>query len=116
MAELLATATPAVVVPFVADGQYEQTRRAELLAGRGRVQLLMPDELTDIRLAAALQRALASRPDGAVEADLSGAAAAAAAIRARFAPDAQQSDALAQYSHSDELAGSNAGLDEDSRR
>ena len=51
-----------------------------------------------------------------MEADSSGAAAAAAAIRARFAPDAQQSDALAQYLRSDELAGSNAGLDEDSRR
>lgn len=116
MAELLATATPAVVVPFVADGQYEQTRRAELLAGRGRVQLLMPDELTDIRLAEALQRALASRPDGTAEADLSGAAAAAAAIRAHFAPDARQPDALAQDLRSDELAGSNADLDADSRR
>jgi predicted glycosyltransferase len=37
--DLLSVPTPAVLVPFLADGQFEQTHRARLLAERGRVHV-----------------------------------------------------------------------------
>ena len=57
VAELLSTNTPAVIVPFVASGQSEQTRRAQLLAARGRVVVVMPAMLTSTSLGAAVARA-----------------------------------------------------------
>ena len=57
--ETLAFADRAVVVPFATDRETEQTRRAELLAERGMIQMVPAGELDGPRLAAAVERALA---------------------------------------------------------
>jgi predicted glycosyltransferase len=78
--ELLAAGARAVLVPFAAAGETEQTRRAELLAGRGLAQVVVEPELTPARLAEAIDRALAAPPPARGALDLGGAAAAAEAI------------------------------------
>ncbi|MCZ4281150.1 glycosyltransferase [Kiloniella laminariae] len=57
--ETLAAETPAIVVPFAAEGQSEQTTRAELLAARGVLQILMERDLTPSALATAIDQCLA---------------------------------------------------------
>ena len=59
--ETLAFADRAVIVPFATARETEQTRRAELLAQRGMVQMVKESELDGPRLAAAVERALAGR-------------------------------------------------------
>jgi predicted glycosyltransferase len=60
--DLLTARCPAVLVPFAAGAETEQTQRAELLAQRGLAQLVREDELTPDRLAQALDRALTMPP------------------------------------------------------
>jgi predicted glycosyltransferase len=75
--EILAVGARAVVVPF-ADGQEsEQPLRARLLADRGLVQAVAPQELTPARLAAAIDAAAAMAAPSAGIFNLGGAATAA---------------------------------------
>jgi len=70
MAELLACATPAVVVPYAEAEEMEQRIRAECLRRLGRVAVVDEDELTPAALARAADRA--ARLDTRIEADLDG--------------------------------------------
>jgi predicted glycosyltransferase len=80
--ELIAARARAVVVPFAAPSESEQTQRARLLAARGLVTLVEPASLTPQVLADAIDAA-AERPRPAAGAiDLDGAAATARLIRA----------------------------------
>lgn len=74
--EILASRTPAVIVPFAEGQESEQTDRARLLADRSLLRLLPAAELHPARLAAEIDRAaeLALPPLGI---DLEGAAHAA---------------------------------------
>jgi predicted glycosyltransferase len=53
--ELLAAGSRAVVVPFAEGGETEQPIRARLLAARGFLAVVEPEELTPERLAAAIE-------------------------------------------------------------
>jgi predicted glycosyltransferase len=59
--ETLACADRAVIVPFATGRETEQTRRAELLAARGMIELVHAHALDGASLAAAVERALAGR-------------------------------------------------------
>jgi predicted glycosyltransferase len=72
IAEVLATSTPAVVVPISVPGQSEQARRAELLAKRGRAVVVGQDKLSPAALLRAIRQAMAL-PVTASSADLDGA-------------------------------------------
>ncbi len=73
--DVLAAGCPAVLVPFAAGAETEQTDRARLLAARGLVHPVEEADLTPARLAAAVTAALAAPPpprpaiamDGAAE-------------------------------------------------
>jgi predicted glycosyltransferase len=67
--ELLAARVPSVLVPFVADGETEQSVRCRALASRGLAQVVT--ELTPQSLAAAIDNA--RRPPGDLHIDLGGA-------------------------------------------
>ena len=71
--ETLQARTRAVLVPYAAGGESEQTLRAQLLAERGLVEMVEEKALTPHALAAAIDRAAARPrpPEGAV--DLAGA-------------------------------------------
>lgn len=60
--ETLAAGTPMVLVPFAADGEDEQTRRARELAARGFARLLPEEALTAERLARAVDAAATAPP------------------------------------------------------
>ncbi len=60
--EVLAAGVPAVVVPFAAGSETEQSLRARLLAGRGALTLVAEAALTPASLAAAVAAALARGP------------------------------------------------------
>jgi predicted glycosyltransferase len=79
--ETLQARARAVLVPFAAGGEVEQTARARLLEERGLVQVVDEAVLSPATLAAAIDRAAAApRPaPGAV--DLGGAQASAALLR-----------------------------------
>lgn len=77
--ELIATRTPAVVVPFAEGQESEQSLRAGLLAEKGVLEVLAPDGLTPAALAAAIDRAAAKGP-AAIEIDLDGARKSAALL------------------------------------
>jgi predicted glycosyltransferase len=55
--EILASRTPAVIVPFAEAGESEQTDRARLLHAKGLLRLLPAPELDAARLAAEIDRA-----------------------------------------------------------
>jgi predicted glycosyltransferase len=55
--EILASRTPAVVVPFAEGGESEQTDRARLLHEKGLLRLLPAAELSPMRLAEEIDRA-----------------------------------------------------------
>ena len=57
MTEILAAKVPAVVVPFVGDGETEQTARAEIWAARGRVTIATENDLSPATMAAAVNAA-----------------------------------------------------------
>jgi predicted glycosyltransferase len=74
--EILASRTRAVVVPFAAEGQTEQTLRAGRFAERGWLHMLAEEGLTPARLAAAIDDAwTAPRPEPYLQLDGAGATA-----------------------------------------
>jgi predicted glycosyltransferase len=73
---VLQAGVPALVVPFAADGEDEQTRRAERLARLGAVRVLDPAEVSVERLAAELEALARFRPRR-LAVDLDGAARSA---------------------------------------
>ena len=75
--EILATRTPAVIVPFAEGEESEQTDRARLLADKGLLHLLPQGTLTPQRLAAAID---AATPPPVLAIDLAGAARTAELI------------------------------------
>ncbi|HEY1259766.1 MAG TPA: glycosyltransferase, partial [Stellaceae bacterium] len=60
--DLLAARCPAVLVPFAAARETEQTLRAEKLAARGIVEIVAERKLTPDRLAEAIGRAITRAP------------------------------------------------------
>jgi predicted glycosyltransferase len=79
--DILVTGVRAVLVPFAAEGETEQSLRARLLAERGRVQVADEATLTPESLAAAINEAL-FRPTPALEGlALDGAAKTARMLR-----------------------------------
>ena len=57
MTEILGAKISAVVVPFVGDGETEQTARAEIWAARGRVTIATENDLSPATMAAAVNAA-----------------------------------------------------------
>lgn len=77
IADVLAARARAVVVPFSADGQTEQTMRARRMASLGLFDVIEENALSTVRLAAAVVRAaMAPRPAPGMV-DLGGAARSA---------------------------------------
>ena len=74
VADILAAGTRAVIVPYAADGETEQTRRAERLAERGLVHVVDEDALAPGTLAEAIDAAAAMTPPAKPGIDLDGAA------------------------------------------
>jgi predicted glycosyltransferase len=70
--EVIRSRVPALVAPFAAPGEDEQTRRASLLQRLGTVRVLSGDDLSPVALAEAVDRAL-REPPRRVELDLGGA-------------------------------------------
>lgn len=62
--DLLVTETPAVLVPFAAGNETEQSLRAARLAAQGRAVVVAESALDPARLNAAVDRALTLRPRG----------------------------------------------------
>ena len=62
--DILAARSAAVVVPFSADHESEQSLRAETLAARGIVELVRETELSPERLSLAIDHAIAHGPRG----------------------------------------------------
>jgi len=77
--ELLRAGVPALVVPFSADGEDEQERRAARLARAGAVRLLDPELLEPERLAAEIRALLRFRPQP-LDLDFSGASTSASLV------------------------------------
>ena len=84
VAEVLAARCRAVLVPFAAGGETEQTARAQALARRGLAVTLAEDALTPERLARAIAAAL-DLPALASDTRQGGAAATRAFLEARLA-------------------------------
>lgn len=72
-ADILATGTPAVLVPFDTDAEDEQPRRAAKLAERGRAETILSANLTPASLAAAIDKVGNSKPFIDPEIDIDGA-------------------------------------------
>lgn len=90
--DLLATATPAVLVPFEAGGETEQRLRAERLAGRGLARVLPETRLTAASLLQAVNAQLEAPPPASHGIDLGGAARTVEIVEdlllpGRMAPD-----------------------------
>jgi len=81
--DVLQSRTPALVVPFAAEGETEQTFRAEALAKRGLLNVVPEAGLDGPSLAAGISEALArTAPQGAaVDIDLGGAAKTAELLK-----------------------------------
>jgi len=77
--DIIAARARAVLVPFSAERETEQSIRAEHLARLGAAELVRESELTPARLAAAIERA-AARVPAALALDTGGAARSAAEI------------------------------------
>ena len=81
--DILDAGARAVLVPFAAGAETEQTLRAELLAARGRAAVVPEAALSPATLAASVDAALAeSRHQAAVSVDRNGAARTAAIVAA----------------------------------
>jgi predicted glycosyltransferase len=78
--DLLQAGCPAVLVPFAAGGEREQTLRAARLAGRGLAAVVEEASLDPQRLADAIARAVAGGRTSSAGIDLDGADRTAAAI------------------------------------
>lgn len=79
--DLLQTDCRAILVPFVAGGETEQTVRAERLEALGLADVLTEADLTPVRVAKAVEAALMGRRANAMPIDLGGTDATAAIIR-----------------------------------
>jgi predicted glycosyltransferase len=77
--DILQAGVPALVVPFTAPGEDEQTRRARRLAARGAVRVLEPSELAGPALVREISE-LARATTPALDLDLNGARASADAL------------------------------------
>lgn len=83
-ADVIEAGCRALMVPFVAGGETEQTRRAEALAARGLARCLKPADLTPQRLLAAIGQALASPPPAGNRPLLGGGGRTAAILAERL--------------------------------
>jgi predicted glycosyltransferase len=77
--DILAARAPAVVVPFASERETEQQLRAERLASHGVLELVPESDLTPVRLARAIERAVERGP-GAISVDTGGAQCSARLI------------------------------------
>ena len=85
--EVVRSGAPALVVPFAADGEDEQTRRAERLASLGAIRTLDPQRLDGAALAAAIDDLDGFRP-AAAGLDLDGAETSAEILARALATEA----------------------------
>ncbi|WP_027687701.1 glycosyltransferase family protein [Rhizobium leguminosarum] len=83
--DLLRAECRAILIPFVADGETEQTVRAERLRALGLADILPEKGLTSGHVKEAVEKALAAEPRGPVLLDLAGAEKTAAIIRSMIA-------------------------------
>jgi predicted glycosyltransferase len=81
VAEILQARVRSVLVPFAAQGESEQTLRAQALVERGAAQMVEEASLTPQRLADAVNRAVRSPPPPADLVALDGARRSAALLR-----------------------------------
>ena len=81
VAEILQARARSVLVPFAADGEAEQTLRAQALAARGAAQLVEEADLAPRPLADAVNRALRAERPAAALARLDGARRSADLLR-----------------------------------
>ena len=83
--EILAARTPAVCIPYAGGLESEQTLRCRLLADRGALEIIEPENVNAPAVAAAVDRAVASAgPDGRAPAsglDQDGATSSAQILR-----------------------------------
>ena len=80
VADILQVGCPSVLIPYAARGETEQTLRAEKLHALERAELIHQDDLTPVRLAAAIDSALSSHGISVVDIDLTGAETSAAYV------------------------------------
>ncbi|WP_027665772.1 glycosyltransferase family protein [Rhizobium leguminosarum] len=83
--DLLRTECWAILIPFVAGGETEQTVRAERLQALGLADILPENGLTAGHVKKAVEKALAAQPRGPVLLDLDGAEKTAGIIRSMIA-------------------------------
>ncbi|WP_163874316.1 glycosyltransferase family protein [Rhizobium laguerreae] len=83
--DLLRTECRAILIPFVAGGETEQTVRAERLQALGLADILPENGLTSGHVKEAVEKALAAQPRGPVLLDLEGAEKTALIIRSMIA-------------------------------
>ncbi|MGO8036614.1 glycosyltransferase family protein [Rhizobium leguminosarum] len=83
--DLLRTECRAILIPFVAGGETEQTVRAERLQALGLADILPETGLTAGHVKEAVEKALAAQPRGPVSLDLDGAEKTASIIRSMIA-------------------------------
>ncbi|NNU64457.1 glycosyl transferase [Rhizobium sp. WYCCWR 11152] len=83
--DLLRTECRAILIPFVAGGETEQTVRAERLQALGLADILPENGLTAGHVKEAVEKALAAQPRGPVLLDLDGAEKTALIIRSMIA-------------------------------
>lgn len=74
VADIYRAGVRAVVAPLWDGEETEQLRRAEYLARAGLAEIIMPDQQTPERVAAAIDRAIAAPPPDRSQIDLNGAA------------------------------------------
>jgi len=79
--ETLAARARAVIVPFVGEGEAEQSMRTRLLVARGLVEMVEEEALNPRSLAAAIERSVARPRPVPGDIDLDGAAASARLLR-----------------------------------
>ncbi|ACI59146.1 Glycosyltransferase 28 domain (plasmid) [Rhizobium leguminosarum bv. trifolii WSM2304] len=87
--DLLRTECRAILIPFVAGGETEQTVRAERLQALGLADILPETGLTPGHVKEAVEKALAAPRSGLVSLDLDGAEKTAGIIRSIIAGDSK---------------------------
>ncbi len=83
--DLLRTECRAILIPFVAGGETEQSVRAERLQALGLADILPEDGLTSDHVKEAVEKALAAQLRAPVLLDLTGAEKTAVIIRSMIA-------------------------------
>lgn len=79
--EVLAARTPAVCIPYAGGLESEQTLRCRLLADRGAMEIIEPDAVNPLAVAAAADRAVAAAHATSAGLDLGGAENSAAILK-----------------------------------